>query len=159
MSLSETFDHGVPIPWANMRFNNVTIDGDFLQTGSDTRAGTLTPVNDTLTHVVYTLPLPTTHNAGFVIYYTLMGKGGPIANPNGVFGQTSESLVQTTGGVVSSALQLHNAFDFIGFVPNTIGQSITVVGNNVNFGVFNSVAGQTVSFSWNLKIFFVNPSV
>lgn len=30
MSISEIFDHGAPHPWANLRVNNLTVDGTFV---------------------------------------------------------------------------------------------------------------------------------
>jgi hypothetical protein len=158
MSLSETFDHGVPIPWANMRFNNVDIDGTTTNSRIFQIQGTAS-FSDTATHTIYSYTLPTTNNGTFSFIYKLLAKGGPSGSTANAFYQRTYSLVQITSGVTSSALNYTNSFAIIGFPGNSIGENTTVVGNVVNFTAANMNAGQTTNYAWQITVYSINPSI
>jgi hypothetical protein len=60
MSLSEIFDHGAPHPWANLRINNLSIDGSI---SNNTQVGTLS--------IQFSGPFTTTN---FTIGYAKLGR-------------------------------------------------------------------------------------
>jgi len=160
MSLSEVFDHGAVIPWANFRFNNVSIDGtnntivsppptggasgtiSRLTSKGTTILSTTTPVN------VYTFTLPVTTsnpNGTFRVTFTTLFKGGA----NGLFQQTEAYGVSTAGNTVVSNLFV-NIFNVIG--TNTFGQNATVNTNTLSFTVTNTNATQIANVLWYAQV-------
>lgn len=157
MSLCEIFDHGVPIPWANLRCNNLTVDGELINGptgGVQTFDGKLLNVSDTLSHNVFTYNLPSSPlNGAFRFVFTVVAKGGPPGNLANAMMQSMTALVQITNNIITSLLNLDNMPHFIGFGAGAVGGLISNVGGTVIFSVTNTVAGQSTSYLWQVVIY------
>jgi hypothetical protein len=165
MSLSECFDHGVPIPWANMRFNNVDIDG--ILTNKDptnsynqivSAKGTITsPLNTLVPVFLYTLP--TSPEGGcFLANFIMTAKGGPTGSTNNWIVQQALYMITLTNAGVATDQGIIGANNVhpVGFAPGIVGENITILpGNIVQFGVQNSAAGQTTAYSWSVTVYAV----
>src|SRR5579872_602181 len=167
MSLSEVFDHGAVIPWANFRFNNVSIDG--LQTtivpspstggplGNITRLiakGTLRFTTSPV--IVYTFSLPVTSsnpNGVFNVRFITLFKGGPSGNTNNGFYQETLSYGITTSNVTSTQIAYGNQFTNINlFNPGVVGQTISAGSNGFILGVHNDNVGHTTDVMWYVEV-------
>jgi hypothetical protein len=158
MSLSETFNHGAVIPWANMRFNNVNIDGDITNDSFYTHNVGPVTFTDTAVHILYSLTMPTTTNAVYCFETTVLVKGGVPPATNKSFYQQYTTITQITGGVSTSAM-VSNINAGIIYTTGETGVNNTLVGNVVNFGVYSTIVGDTTEYTWSLKIFSINPSI
>jgi len=106
MSLSECLDHSVPIPWANMRFNDVTLDGNLLITGtgkSSTGDGLITTYTNGLV----------TNNTSPTTYLTI-----PITNTNSVYQVTIIAIAYTTVGALGAGVysEINSVYSIVGGV-------------------------------------------
>jgi hypothetical protein len=165
MSLSECFDHGVPIPWANMRFNNVDIDG--ILTNKDptnsynqivSAKGTITsPLNTLVPVFLYTLPI-SPEGGCFLANFIMTAKGGPTGSTNNWMVQQALYMITLTNAGVATNRGIVGADNNlpVGFAPGIVGENITILpGNIVQFGVQNSAAGQTTAYSWSVTVYAV----
>jgi|SRR5580693_10415926 hypothetical protein len=101
MSISEIFDHGTPHPWANLRFNNLTLDGIFIN-DNITNAGTLV--------VPFSGPIPTTNfNIDFYKFGKIVVLNIPNIMSSAAGGTTNTNIVSPAGSIPSFLLP-----DFVG---------------------------------------------
>lgn len=173
MSLSETFDHGAIIPWANMRYNTLTVDGSISQPSLPGSIGgaignSITPIargvlrlSSTSSVIVYSFDLPNSPNNGaFDLGFNVLMKGGPPGNTNNMFYQHTESIAVITNNIaVATFYTIANQYAVIGFVAGVVDQSVTLVGQTVNFSVQNSAAGQTTDVYWEVIVKSLNTTL
>ena len=171
MSLSEIFDHGVPIPWANFRFNNVSIDGTNNSivpapatggpTGTISRLfakGTLRITTTAATNTVYTFTLPVTPanpNGAFNLKFVTLFKGGPVGNTNNGFYQETLSYGVTTANALNSHLFYNNInlpVPLGGAFQTNVSQDLSSSLNGVTLGVHNTNAGHTTDVMWYVQV-------
>jgi hypothetical protein len=164
MSLSEVFNHGVPIPWANVRFNNVTLDGQLISptpaptpgaSGLTTTYQGSLRVTVTTPVVFFTYVLPNAPiNSSTVIRCTTIFKGGPVGSTNNAFAQDTASLYVCTNNVVLSHLNfVNNATNPpIGFGMGTVGQVPALVGQTITLAALNNQGGQTTDIIWYVEV-------
>ena len=168
MSLSEVFDHGTVIPWANFRFNNVSIDSSSNSivpapsTGGP--SGTISILNasgtirltTTAAQNVYTFTLPVTAanpNGAFNIRFITLFKGGATGSTNNGLYQESQSYALAAGGTVTANVGFQNINTAIGsFTVANVNQVINIGVNSITFGVRNSVASQTTDVLWYAQV-------
>lgn len=122
MSISEIFDNGIH-PWANLRFNNLTIDGT-ITNNNPTLSGTLS--------IPFSGPFPTTN---FNVDYYKIGK---LVTLN--FSQIISSAAGgTTGTTITSAANSIPAYllpDFVGQTEMDYIVRVTDNGVQVSPGFF-----------------------
>ncbi len=170
MSLSEIFDHGAVIPWANFRFNNIAIDGTNNSsvtapatggpTGTISRLAAKGTVRLTSTGTVnvYTFTLPVTvanPNGAFNVKFVTLFKGGPVGSTNnGIYQETLSYAVTTAGSTTASTI-----FSNVGmgsaigtFTNATVNQVVTSGVNSLTFGVRNTTASQTTDVMWYAQV-------
>ena len=169
MSLSEIFDHGVPIPWANFRFNNVSIDGTNSSAvpapatgggpvGNIVRLSAKGTIRLTGTAAVnvYTFTLPVTAanpNGAFNVKFVTLFKGGPVGNTNNGLYNESFYCAVDTASVENSSGPFGGAFTTIGtFTTVTVHQTNTFIPNGITLGVQNSNAGHTTDVLWYAQV-------
>lgn len=169
MSLSEIFDHGAIIPWANFRFNNISIDGT---NNSNVPApitgggpiGTISRLNGKgtvrLTGVgtvnVFTFTLPVTvanPNGAFNVKFITLFKGGPVGSTNNGLYQETQSYAVATGGTTTASLAFNNINTGIGtFAIANVNQVISSGLNSITVGVRNVTAAQTTDVMWYAQV-------
>lgn len=166
MSVAELLDHGQAHPWANLRLNNVTVDGTetsiwpinpALPIESQSITYTGLPVRTTAPGAVivftYPIPVPAATNFSIVFLFGINVKGGPAGVTNNAAFREICQVFQRTGGVItSSAVTVSTSFTTVGFAAASILQTIATVGPNFVFGVENTAAGQTADWTWYVKV-------
>lgn len=166
MSVAELLDHGQAHPWANLRLNNVTVDGTetsiwpitpALPIESQSATYTGIPVRTTAPGAVsvFTLPIPVpaATNFSIVFLFGINVKGGVLgATNNAAFREICQVFQRTAGVITASGVTQSTAFTAIGFAPGSILQTIVTVGPNFVFGVENTAAGQTADWMWYVKV-------
>ncbi len=176
MSLSEIFDHGAVIPWANLRFNNISIDGVQTSivpapatggpTGNITRLiakGTLRITTTAPNITVYTFSLPVTAtnpNGSFCVKFITSFKGGPSGNTNNGFYQETTSYGVSTANGTSTQLFFNNIntnTPFGGIFSSGVSQNLATGFNGLILGVHNTNAGHTTDVLWYVQVdYFVS---
>lgn len=164
MSISELFDHGAPHPWANLRLNNVTVDGNEIM---NTAPNPISPVRGKISNFSGTLrttaPGPNTvftypflssppQNTSVTVFFGFIVKGGPPGLTNNTLTREVRQLWQLSGGgIVSTGLFVVDEVT-IGFVLADIAENIGSLGQSLVFQLNNTVAGQTADWVWYLKV-------
>jgi len=157
MSLSETLNHGAIIPWANMRFNNLTLDGTMIQnwpvgglfTGQSTTTYGLIRINNVAFNTVYSYSMQTTPNNNAVLFkFGFVCKGGVPGASNNALSREVWCIYQSTNNVVTGLNNFFNAGGAIGFAPASINQNVSNVGFSIQFQLQNNAAGQITDFLW-----------
>lgn len=168
MSLSEVFDHGAAIPWANMRFNNLTLDGNESKviaqngpiSGGTTEARGSLRVQNTVNNLVYVYNLPNMPLNGAVLFkFTIIAKGGPPGLTNNALSREVWYLYQVTNNVVTNFQNMLNVVAPLGFAVLSITQTVTNIGNAVQFQVANLAPGQTTDFMWFITSYALNTTL
>lgn len=176
MSLSETFNHGAIIPWANMRYNNLTLDGSISQPSLPDSVGgaignSITPIargvvrlSSTSSVIVYSFALPNSPNNGaFVFGFNTLMKGGPPGNTNNMFYQHTESIAVITNNIaiISPYIGVIGTVQTgtIGFTLGVVNQSVALSSLSVIFSVQNTAVGQTTDVFWEVTVSSLNTTL
>jgi hypothetical protein len=126
MSISEIFDHGTPHPWANLRFNNLTLDGTFINDNTQ-NVGTLV--------VPFSGPIPTTNiNIDFYKFGKIVILNIPNIITNAAGGTAGTNIVSPAGTIPAFLLP-----DFVG-------------GGEFDYQIRTQNAGVTNQFSGFLQL-------
>lgn len=145
MSLSEVFDHGVPIPWANLRNNNLNLDGTFSTGGKLSVLYTHNVTFSNTAQNIY-LTIPIINNSVFeiniiAIAYTTIGFLGA-----GCYSKFNEVL-SFVGGSLLFSNTIENTttpFGYSGAMP--IGALITTTPISIECKVENTNPGNTTQW-------------
>lgn len=186
MSLSEIFNHGTPHPWANLRPNNVTVDGTLLASNITNQplipslpisinVGTLTTpfyqkFSGTVTSNATTLPIATNLIINFqlgvntctYVRYILNGitqaAGG--THPNAFPYQSADYQINYLGGVITfhggNPRNPDNAILTDVFAANTAGQKCVSGAGLVTFSAYDTNAGDIVKWIYSFEIWSIN---
>lgn len=173
MSVNEIIDRGNIIPWANLRANNMTIDGTYnlsiTAPSTGGASGLVTYIDGSvritttaLTNL-YTYPLPPAgpNNATYLIKYLTVNKGGISGSTGNAYSGETTSLLLAQNGVYTTRLFYSNSFPSppIGYGVGTVAQSITISGTNLLFGFQNTNVSNTTDIIYFIQIYALNTTL
>jgi len=95
MSLSEIFDHGAAHPWANLRVNNLTVDGTLTTPGTGTLTTLVIPMS---------VPIPI---ANFTFLFSKIGRDVTVNLPDiqsGALGGVAGNPITSGPGAIPANL-------------------------------------------------------